>query len=262
MPSRLSTRILRRLRHTDPAEQHAPEDQPTPPEDQDATAGRPQRPDARTTDGATKGGWPPRAPWHRHQNGDQREAPVVTDADENVKKPEGDEPDWFRIQKTDDQQVPDPGTYEVHNHYYGSGPDSVAPPAGEGTGPRRINRSSLTAWWASLTPWQRFILHNGSTAAVGARGWGMFTAQWDTGLPQWTLTVMHDAATSSNEPSTPLIVGGGMVLLAAVIGGGITTFMEKWLHRLPSFCVAVRFLTHVPVASAGIAVLLFSTSTI
>ena len=70
----------------------------------------------------------------------------------------------------------------------------------------------------------------------------MFTAQWNTGLPQWTLAVMHDAAAGSTEPSTPFIVGGGVILLAAVVGGGITAFVEKWLYRLPSFCAVVRFL--------------------
>lgn len=37
--------------------------------------------------------------------------------------------------------------------------------------------------------------------------------------------------------------------------------MKKWLYRLPSFCAAVRFVTHIPLASAGIAVLLFSAPT-
>ena len=80
------------------------------------------------------------------------------------------DPDWYRVQKTDDPQAPDPGTYEVHNHYYGTGQNSSAP-AGEGAG-RSRNRGSLTAWWASLTPLQRFILHNGSAATAGAWGWG------------------------------------------------------------------------------------------
>lgn len=46
----------------------------------------------------------------------------------------------------------------------------------------------------------------------------MFTAHWSTGLPQWTLAVMHDAAASSNEPSTPCIVVGGAILIAEAVG--------------------------------------------
>ncbi|MFD6968784.1 hypothetical protein [Streptomyces sp. NPDC059949] len=243
------------------APQQEPEDEPAPAEDQDVTGGRPQPPDARAAGEERRGAWPPRTPWRRHNN-DQAEAPGAAEAGEETHDPAGDAPDWYRVQKTTDPLTPDPGTYEVHNHYYGSGPDTPAPSAGEGPGPSRINRGSLTAWWASRTPWQRFILHHGSAAAAGAWGWGMLTARWDIGLPQWTLALMHDAAASSNEPSTPFIAGAGVILLAAVVGGGITAFVERWLYRLPSFCAAVRFLTHVPVASAGIAVLLFSAPTL
>ncbi|MFI6689309.1 hypothetical protein [Streptomyces sp. NPDC050485] len=243
---------------TDPPAQQAPADEPTLAEDQEAPADRPPRQDGRAAGAAPKVPWPPYAPRRRNKV----DAPTVTDPGDEGQEPVHDKPDWFRVQKKADPQVPDPGAHEVHNHYYGSGPDTLAPPADEGTGPRRINRSSLTSWWASLTPWQRFILHNGSAAAVGAWGGGMLTARWDTGLPQWTLAVMHDAAASSNEPTTPFIVGAGVILLAAIAGGAITSFVEKWLHRLPSFCAAVRFLTHIPVASAGIAVLLFSAPTL
>ncbi|MFI1648081.1 hypothetical protein ACH4XT_14245 [Streptomyces avidinii] len=235
---------------TDPPEQQTQADEPTLAEEQGDT----QRPGE-----AAKSVWPPRVPWRRHPNNDQAEGTAAAATDDDHPQPAGDQPDWYRVQKTDDPQAPDPGTYEVHNHYYGTGQDSTAP-AGEGFG-RSRNRGSLTTWWASLTPLQRFILHNGSAATAGAWGWGLFTAQWNTGLPQWTLAVMHDAAAGSTEPSTPFIIGGGVALLAAVVGGGITAFVEKWLYRLPSFCGVVRFLTHIPVASAGIAVLWFSAPT-
>ncbi|WP_060880013.1 chromosomal replication initiator protein DnaA [Streptomyces scabiei] len=241
---------------TEPPEQQVRADEPTLPEEQDDMADPAQPPETRRAGEAAKRVWPPRVPWRRQEDNDQAEGPATAVGDDDLPQPEGDQPDWYRVQKTDDPQAPDPGTYEVHNHYYGTAQGSSAP-AGEGAGWSR-NRGSLTAWWASLTPLQRFILHNGSAATAGAWGWGMFTAQWNTGLPQWTLAVMHDAAAGSAEPSTPFIVGGGVVLLAAVVGGGITAFTEKWLYRLPSFCAAIRFLTHIPVASAGIALLLFS----
>ncbi|MEU0214094.1 hypothetical protein ABZ281_02860 [Streptomyces sp. NPDC006265] len=245
---------------TEPPERQTQADQPTLPEEQDDSADPAQRPAMRRAGEAAKSVWPPRVPWRRHKDDDQGEGPAAAAAvDEGAAQPEADQPDWYRVQKTDDPQAADPGTYEVHNHYYGTGQDSSAP-AVQGAS-RSRNRGSLTAWWASLTPLQQFILHNGSAATAGAWGWGMFTAQWNTGLPQWTLAVMHDAAAGSTEPSTPFIVGGGVVLLAAVVGGGVTAFVEKWLYRLPSFCIAVRFLTHIPVASAGIAVLLFSAPT-
>ncbi|ODA69797.1 hypothetical protein [Streptomyces sp. AVP053U2] len=240
-------------------EQQTPADKAMPAEDQDATAeSEPAGEPANSTG-------PPRVPWRRRKDDDQAEeagGPAAADTDEDLPGSEGEGPDWFRVRKTADPQTPDPDPYEVHNHYYGTGQE-LSVPAGEGTGPagRGRNRSSLTAWWASLTPLQRFILHNGAAATAGAWSWGVFTAQWNTGLPQWTLAVMHDAAASSNEPSTPFIVGGGVILIAAVVGGGISAFVEKWLYRLPSFCAVVRFLTHIPVASAGIAVLLFSAPT-
>jgi hypothetical protein len=240
-------------------DQQTPADEPMPAEDQDTTAeSEPAGEPANST-------WPPRVPWRRGKDDDQAEGaggPEAADADEDLPGPEGEGPDWFRVRKTADPQAPDPDPYEVHNHYYGTSQEP-APPAGERPGPAGPgrNRSSLTAWWASLTPLQRFILHNGAAATAGAWSWGVFTTQWNTGLPQWTLAVMHDAAASSNEPSTPFIVGGGVILLAAVVGGGISAFVERWLYRLPSFCAAVRFLTHIPVASAGIAVLLFSAPT-
>ncbi|MEU0352954.1 hypothetical protein ABZ302_40060 [Streptomyces sp. NPDC006237] len=244
---------------TDLSEQQAPADEPMPAEDQDATADPAGPPEAQPAGEPANSTWPPRVPWRRRNDDDQAEGPAAADADEDLPRPEGDGPDWFRVRKTTDPLAPDPDTYEVHNHYYGTGQELSAP-AGEGAG-RGLNRSSLTAWWASLTPLQRFILHNGSAATAGAWSWGVFTAQWNTGLPQWTLAVMHDAAASSNEPSTPFIVGGGVILIAAIVGGGISAFVEKWLYRLPSFCAAVRFLTHIPVASASIAVLLFSAPT-
>ncbi|WP_033226248.1 MULTISPECIES: hypothetical protein [unclassified Streptomyces] len=244
---------------TDIPEQQAPADEPMPAEGQDATAEPAGPAEAQPAGEPAKRVWPPRVPWRRHKDDDQAEGAAASDADEDLPELEGDEPDWFRVQKTAAPQAPDPDTYEVHHHYYGTGQEPPAR-AGEGTGPGR-NRSSLTAWWVSLTPLQRFILHNGAAATAGAWSWGLFTAQWNTGLPQWTLAVMHDAAASSNEPTTPFIVGGGVMLIAAVAGGAITAFVEKWLYRLPSFCAAVRFLTHIPVASAGIAVLLFLPST-
>ncbi|MGD1220677.1 hypothetical protein AB9Q10_19860 [Streptomyces krungchingensis] len=247
-------------------EQQAPADEPMPAEDQGATTDPAGPAEAQPAGEPANSTWPPRVPWRRRKDDDQAEGAAgaaVEDAkDEDLTGPEGEGPDWFRVRKTADPQAPDPDPFEVHNHYYGTGQEPSAP-AGEGprpAGPGR-NRSSLTAWWASLTPLQRFILHNGAAATAGAWSWGVFTAQWNTGLPQWTLAVMHDAAASSNEPSTPFIVGGGVILLAAVVGGGISAFVEKWLYRLPSFCAAVRFLTHIPVASAGIAVLLFSAPT-
>lgn len=244
---------------TDAPEQQTQADEPTLPEEQNDTADPSQHPETRRAGETAKSVWPPHVPWRRHKDNDQVEAPAAAAGNEDAPQMEGDQPDWYRVQKADDPQAPDPGTYEVHNHYYGTDQDAPAP-AGEGFG-RSRNRGSLTAWWASLTPLQRFILHNGSAATAGAWGWGLFTAQWNTGLPQWTLAVMHDAAASSTEPSTPFIVGGGVALLAALVGGGITAFVERWLYRLPSFCGVVRFLTHVPVASAGIAILWFSAPT-
>ncbi|MFF6979498.1 hypothetical protein ACFZAV_17505 [Streptomyces sp. NPDC008343] len=240
-------------------EQQAPGDEPMPAEDHDASAAPAEPSEAQPAGEPAKSAWPPHVSWRRRKDDDPSEDPVAADADEDLPGLEGDGLDWFRVRKTADPQAPDPDIYEVHNHYYGTGQEPSAP-AGQGTVAGR-NRTSLTAWWASLTPSQRFILHNGSAATAGAWSWGVFTAQWDTGLPQWTLAVMHDAAASSNEPSTPFIVGGGVILLAAVVGGAVTAFVERWLYRLPSFCAAVRFLTHIPVASAGIAVLLFSAPT-
>lgn len=249
---------------TDPPEHQAPAvDEPVPAEDEKAGADLTGPPEAQAGGEPAKSTWPPRVSWRRRKDDDQAEGPGAADADEDLPGPAGDEPDWFRVRKTADPQAPGPDPYEVHNHYYGTGQEPPAP-AGERTGPTgpARNRSSLTAWWASLTPLQRFILHNGSAATAGAWSWGLLTGQWDTGLPQWTLAVMHEAAAGSSEPSTPFIVGGGVILLAAVGGGIVTAFVERWLYRLPSFCAAVRYLTHIPAASAGIAVLLYSAPTI
>jgi hypothetical protein len=241
-------------------EQQTPANGSTPAEDQDATADPAASQEAQPAGEPepAKSARPPRLPGRRHKDDDQAEGQTAADAGEDPPGPEGDEPDWFRVQNTADPQAPGPVAHEVHNYYYGTGQELSAPVEWTGQG---HNRGSLTAWWAALTPLQRFILHNGSAATAGACGWGLFTAQWDTGLPQWTLAVMHDAAASSNEPTTPFIVGGVVILLAAVVGGAITAFVERWLYRLPTFCAAVRFLTHIPVASAGIAVLLFLPST-
>ncbi|MFD3961545.1 hypothetical protein ACFWRG_32980 [Micromonospora tulbaghiae] len=247
----------------DPPEHQAPAaDEPVPAEDEEDSADLTGPSEAQAGGEPAKSTWPPRVSWRRRKDDDQAEGPDAVDADEDRTGPAGGEPDWFRVRKTADPQAPVPEPYEVHNHYYGTGQEPSAP-AGEWTGSagKGRNRSSLTAWWASFTPLQRFILHNGAAATVGAWSWGAFTAEWKTGLPQWTLAVMHDAAASSNEPSTPFIVGGGVILLAAVAGGIVTALVEKWLYRLPSLCAAVRFLTHIPVASAGIAVLLFLPST-
>lgn len=240
-------------------ESQSPTDGPMTAEDQDATADPAGPSEAQPAGEQAKSAWPPRVSRRRRKDDDQTKGPAAADGDEDISDPQDDEPDWFRVRKSADPEPPNPDTYEVHNHYYVTGQEPSAP-AGEVIGPGR-NRSSLTAWWASHTPLQRFILHNGSAAAAGAWSWGVFTAQWDFGLPQWTLTVMHDATVGSNEPFVPFIIGGGVMLLAAVVGGGITAFVERWLYRLPSFCAAVRFLTHIPVASAGIAVLLFLPST-
>ncbi|MGY4967094.1 hypothetical protein [Streptomyces sp. 900105245] len=245
---------------TDPPEHQAPAaDEPMPALDEEADADPTGPSEAQAGGEPAKSTWPPGVPWRRRKAEDQDAA----DADEDLPGPEGGEPDWYRVRKAADPQALGPDLYEVHNHYYGTGQELSAP-AGERTGPAgpRRNRTSLTAWWASLTTMQRFILHNGSAATAGAWGWGLLTGQWNTGLPQWTLAVMHDAAASSNEPSIPFIVGGGVILLAAAGGGIVTAFVERWLYRLPSFCAAVRYLTHIPAASAGIAVLLYSAPTI
>jgi hypothetical protein len=249
---------------TDPPEHQAPAvNEPVPAEDEEASADLTGPPEAKAGGEPGKRTWPPRVSWRRRKEADQAEGTDAADADEDLPGPEGDEPDWFRVRKTTDPQALGQDPYEVHNHYYSTGQETSAR-EGEWTGSAggRRNRSSLTAWWASLMPLQRFILHNGAAATAGAWSWGAFTAEWKTGLPQWTLAVMHDAAASSNEPSTPFFVGGGVILLAAAAGGIVTAFVEKWLYRLPSFCAAVRFLTHIPVASAGIAVLLFLPSTL
>ncbi|WP_435059832.1 hypothetical protein [Streptomyces sp. bgisy060] len=247
----------------DPTEHQVPAvDEPVPVEDQEDGSDPTGPSEAQAGGKPAKTPWPPGVSWRRRKGDDQAEGPAAADADEDLRGPEGEEPGWLRVRKTADPQALVPELYEVHNHYYGTDQEPSAP-AGERTGSAgtRRNRSSLTAWWASFTPLQRFIIHNGAAATVGAWSWGAFTAEWKTGLPQWTLAAMHDAAASSNEPSTPFIVGGGVILLAAVAGGIVTAFVEKWLYRLPSFCAAVRFLTHIPVASAGIAVLLFLPST-
>ncbi|MFE2274871.1 hypothetical protein ACFXB4_37330 [Streptomyces lavendulae] len=248
---------------TDPPENQPPElDEPAPVEDEEAAdLTDPLEPQAGGEPAKTT--WRPGVSWRRRKDDDQAEGPDAPNANEDLPGPEVGEPDWFRVRKTADPHAPGPDPYEVHNHYYGTGQEPSAP-VGERNGPAGPgrNRTSLTTWWASLTPMQRFILHNGSAATAGAWGWGLLTGQWDTGLPQWTLAVMHDAAASSDEPSTPFFVGGGVILLAAVCGGIVTAFVERWLYRLPSFCAAVRYLTHVPAASAGIAVLLYSAPTI
>ncbi|MFE9121530.1 hypothetical protein [Streptomyces sp. NPDC007172] len=249
---------------TDLPEHQAPTaDEPVPAEDEQATSDLTGPSQAQVGGEPAKSAWPPRTSWPRRKGDDQPEGPDAADADDHLPGPEGGEPDWFRVRKTADPQAPDRDPYEVHNHYYGTGQEPSAP-AGERSGPAGPgrNRTSFTTWWASLTPLQRFILHNGSAAAAGAWGWGLLTGQWSTGLPQWTLAVLHDAAAGSTEPSTPFIVGGGVILLAAVADGIVAAFVERWLYRLPSFCAAVRYLTHIPAASAGIAVLLYSAPTI
>lgn len=234
---------------TPPAHQAPAADEPVPAEDEDVGADQTGPSEAQAGGEPAKGTWPPRVSWRGRKDDDQAEDPDAAEADEELPGPEGYEPDWFRVRKTADPQAPGPGPYEVHNHYYGTDQEPSAP-AGERPGPAGPgrNRTSLTAWWASLTPLQQFILHNGSAATAGAWSWGLLTGQWSTGLPQWTLAVMHDAAAGSSEPSTPFIVGGGVILLAAVGGGIVTAFVERWLYRLPSFCAAVRYLTHIPAA--------------
>ncbi|WP_077060570.1 hypothetical protein [Streptomyces sp. MP131-18] len=131
-----------------------------------------------------------------------------------------------------------------------------------GTAPHRRwhgpTQDALFDWWGRRDRRQRFVLLNGTAAATGAYSHGAFTGQWDVGLPQTVLAWMHDAAASSDEPATPLILGGLVALTAAVVGGIVSATLSRWVAQLPRLCAALHWaLVRVPVASAVTAILLY-----
>jgi hypothetical protein len=108
---------------------------------------------------------------------------------------------------------------------------------------------------------QRAVLLNTPAAAAGAWTYGAFTADWSTGIPQTVLGWMHDAATTSTSPLTPLIIGGLVTAGAAVIGGGIYGRLAAFTAHTPALSTALHWLiVRIPVASSTTALLLYTTT--
>lgn len=139
---------------------------------------------------------------------------------------------------------------------------------GSGKVLRRVPRQSAPAarealfdWWSRRDTRQRFVLNNGAAAAFGAYTPGLMNAQWDTGLPQTVLAWMHDADATYGGPATPLVLGCGSVLAAAILGGFVAGFFLRFFQAVPTLCRVTHWLlVRVPVASAAVAVCLFTSN--
>ncbi|HEX5566085.1 MAG TPA: hypothetical protein VFY14_03965 [Streptomyces sp.] len=108
---------------------------------------------------------------------------------------------------------------------------------------------------------QHTVLTNSAAAAAGAWGYGAFTGQWDTGLPQTVLGWMHDAASTSTSPYTPLVLGGLTTGAAVVIGGGVYGRIARFTAHSRALCLALHWcLVRVPTASSIAAVALYATN--
>lgn len=108
---------------------------------------------------------------------------------------------------------------------------------------------------------QRTVLLNAPAAAVGAWGYGAFTARWDTGIPQTVLGWMHDAASTSTTPATPLVIGGVTTIGAAVLGSVAYGRLAPLVAHVRAACAVLHWLlVRVPVASCAAAVLLYTTA--
>ncbi|MFE5595078.1 hypothetical protein [Streptomyces sp. NPDC056549] len=209
--------------------------------------------------------WPPRVMWRKHEDDAEPEATEETPADE----PDEDDPKDLDVEPRDEHQDDEPEWHQLppevhHHHYYYAGP-GTQPDTGQGAPLRApvppITRRSVRASWAALTPWQRFILRNAACAGAGAWGPGLFTGDWDAGLPQKVMVVMDSVAAGTNEATSPFIIGGLILLGSAMAGGIIVGFIDRCFARvLPAFCRLARFTVHIPVASAAVAVLLFTTA--
>ncbi|MFF9785769.1 hypothetical protein [Streptomyces nigrescens] len=125
---------------------------------------------------------------------------------------------------------------------------------------RPAQRRRSAGWWAivAIPVLRRFTLLNGTAAALGAYGYGLFTADWSTGLPQLVLGWMESAAADpTNAPSTPLWVGGFALVAFAVVGAAIAAHLPG-ARTLPAFAKVFHFLLiRVPAASAGLALVLY-----
>ena len=156
----------------------------------------------------------------------------------------------------DDETNEDEREQDTGNSGRGS---DTAPPAPEAAPPLL---SARTIPWGELRRRaQRFVLTNGTAAAVGAWGYGAFTDQWDVGLPQLFLSWMHDAAATSTSPYTPHVLGGLVIVGAVVAGGTALGFVLPLIHASRALCrVAFWACVRIPVASAVAALLLYGTA--
>jgi hypothetical protein len=132
-------------------------------------------------------------------------------------------------------------------------PDAPAP------GP--VHRSAAE-WFTDLTTRRNSILLNATAAATGAWGYGAFTLEWETGLPQTFLAWMHNAHAHSTvagpTPVTALALGG-LITLGVVIGSGIAyAFLSRLFNGQATLCTVAHWLVvRVPVTSALTALALF-----
>lgn len=122
-------------------------------------------------------------------------------------------------------------------------------------------RQSAAEWWLGFSVANSFLLLNGSAVAAGTWGAGLFTGDWSTGIPQLTLAAMHDAAAESTSTSTPLFLGGLIVLGSAIAGAAAAGFALRIVGASPTFARFVHWaLVRVPVASTLTALCLYTTT--
>lgn len=141
-----------------------------------------------------------------------------------------------------------------------SNPGQVQATIAQPKQPRRAPREALLDWWDRLTPRQRAVLRDGAAAAIGAWGYGAFTNDWSTGIPQIVLGWMHDAATTSDSPWTPWLIGAGVTLGFSVVGAVVIGWIPA-VGRLPTVYRTFHFLLiRIPAASAALATLLYATN--
>jgi hypothetical protein len=115
-------------------------------------------------------------------------------------------------------------------------------------------------WGAIRRHVQRFILVNGTAAAAGAWGYGAFTGQWETGLPQLFLGWLHEAAATASNAHTSLLLGLFITGAAHLVGGGIYGRIARFTAHSRAVCLVLHWaLVRIPVASALAALALYGT---
>lgn len=214
-----------------------------------------------------------RADWWRLASPDTDPDPSEATPDSIPETPDRG-PD-MRKDSPDAPDDPDPADVDDHDdhddHEAAVDEDQDDEPAAGPLQPRRRGldwnpppapnvRQSAAEWWRGFSVANEFLLLNGSAVAAGTWGAGLFTGDWSTGIPQLTLTAMHDAAAESTSTSTPLILGGLIVLGSAIAGAAAAGFALRVVGASPSLARFVHWaLVRVPVASTITGLCLYTT---